>query len=579
MALTKVPSNLDATVATTQSASDNSTNVATTAYVTTALSNLVDSSPSALNTLNELAAALGDDANFSTTVTNSIATKSPINNPEFTGTVKAAQSGNFNIPTASSGNADISFDGSNFTIVSNSSSANLKLQTNSQDAVTIAANGNTTFAGTISSGVINAFSASGGSNLSYASNFKADGANVQITLERGNDATGWGGIGANTSNAFMVYNQSTQEKLSLTQAGNLTVAGTISSGEAVITSASATNAFIVKTNHSGNPTALQIGGSGAINGISSSNQSFTVLNVGKDTGSNNSAYFHGNVKLGGNLTHASDLAIDVPGAITLDAGTGGTGILLKDDGAQYGNLKGNSGAPTRLVIDSSSVAGYLSVAGTEYFAWNTTDIRPTANNAYDLGASGALFRNLKLGNDAFIDHAVYIGGATGAWIDSNDALVTNGRASLRGFGYNPLSLGRYNSGATAGEAGSMCEFLYGGGGVGSISITTNSTQYNTTSDVRLKDNIKTIVDGSSKIMAMNPVSHTWKANPTEDAVHGFIAQEMIDIIPEAVAGEPEDEEMMQMDYGRITPVIVAGLQDALKEIEKLKERINELENK
>ena len=48
---------------------------ATEAYVTTAISNLVDSSPAALNTLNELAAALGDDANFSTTVTNSIATK------------------------------------------------------------------------------------------------------------------------------------------------------------------------------------------------------------------------------------------------------------------------------------------------------------------------------------------------------------------------------------------------------------------------------------------------------------------------------------------------------------------------
>ena len=59
----------------TQSASDNSTKIATTAYTDTAISNLVDSSPAALNTLNELAAALGDDANFSTTVTNSIATK------------------------------------------------------------------------------------------------------------------------------------------------------------------------------------------------------------------------------------------------------------------------------------------------------------------------------------------------------------------------------------------------------------------------------------------------------------------------------------------------------------------------
>lgn len=48
---------------------------ATQAYVDTAVADLVDSAPAALDTLNELAAALGDDANFSTTVTNSIATK------------------------------------------------------------------------------------------------------------------------------------------------------------------------------------------------------------------------------------------------------------------------------------------------------------------------------------------------------------------------------------------------------------------------------------------------------------------------------------------------------------------------
>ena len=76
-----------ATTATTQSASDNSTKVATTAYVETAVSNLVDSAPGALNTLNELAAAMGDDANFSTTVTNSIATKMPLSGGAFTGNV------------------------------------------------------------------------------------------------------------------------------------------------------------------------------------------------------------------------------------------------------------------------------------------------------------------------------------------------------------------------------------------------------------------------------------------------------------------------------------------------------------
>jgi len=48
---------------------------ATETYVTTQVANLVDAAPGALDTLNELAAALGDDANFSTTVTNSLANK------------------------------------------------------------------------------------------------------------------------------------------------------------------------------------------------------------------------------------------------------------------------------------------------------------------------------------------------------------------------------------------------------------------------------------------------------------------------------------------------------------------------
>jgi hypothetical protein len=59
----------------TASAGTNTTQIATTAFVSTAVANLVDSAPTTLDTLNELAAALGDDANFSTTVTNSIATK------------------------------------------------------------------------------------------------------------------------------------------------------------------------------------------------------------------------------------------------------------------------------------------------------------------------------------------------------------------------------------------------------------------------------------------------------------------------------------------------------------------------
>jgi hypothetical protein len=85
MALTKVPSNLDATIATTQSQADNSTNIATTAYVDLAISNLSDSAPAALNTLNEIAAALGDDANYASTTTAAIAGKLPLAGGTMTG--------------------------------------------------------------------------------------------------------------------------------------------------------------------------------------------------------------------------------------------------------------------------------------------------------------------------------------------------------------------------------------------------------------------------------------------------------------------------------------------------------------
>ncbi|EFJ5715082.1 phage tail protein, partial [Escherichia coli] len=55
----------------------NNTQIASTAFVMAAIAALVDSSPDALNTLNELAAALGNDPNFATTMTNSLAGKQP----------------------------------------------------------------------------------------------------------------------------------------------------------------------------------------------------------------------------------------------------------------------------------------------------------------------------------------------------------------------------------------------------------------------------------------------------------------------------------------------------------------------
>lgn len=77
--------------------SDSSTNLATTAFVKAVVNALVDAAPGALDTLNELAAALGDDPNFAATVTGQLALKAALASPAFTGTPTA--------PTQASGNS------------------------------------------------------------------------------------------------------------------------------------------------------------------------------------------------------------------------------------------------------------------------------------------------------------------------------------------------------------------------------------------------------------------------------------------------------------------------------------------
>jgi len=137
---------------------------ATQSYVGTQLANLVDSSPSTLDTLNELAAALGDDPNFATTTANSIGTKMPLAGGTFTGNVSLIASsainlrvtdGTQNIYVGSSGNTRfglgagasiIQSTGASFGIGTQDGNS-LILGTNNTAALTINTSQTATFAG------------------------------------------------------------------------------------------------------------------------------------------------------------------------------------------------------------------------------------------------------------------------------------------------------------------------------------------------------------------------------------------------------------------------------------------------
>jgi hypothetical protein len=135
---------------TTQSAGNNTTRLATTAFVSTAVSNLVASAPSALDTLNELAAAMGDDANFSTTVTNSIAAKLPLAGGTMTGALAMSpSSGTAKITFTSQGAGSEVFSvNGQIPGVDNAGFA-IRNETDSRNDVQIDAGGNTTFSGDV----------------------------------------------------------------------------------------------------------------------------------------------------------------------------------------------------------------------------------------------------------------------------------------------------------------------------------------------------------------------------------------------------------------------------------------------
>ena len=124
--------------------------------------------------------------------------------------------------------------------------------------------------------------------------------------------------------------------------------------------------------------------------------------------------------------------------------------------------------------------------------------------------------------------------------------------------------------------GTIQQFSSSGNAKGSVTISSSGVTYDTTSDIRLKQDIEPL-QATDKLMAMNHVSYAWKADPDGPRCMGFIAQEMEEVMPEAVS--TGNDGMMQMDYGRITPILVSALQDAHKKIEELESRIAAMESK
>ena len=109
---------------------------------------------------------------------------------------------------------------------------------------------------------------------------------------------------------------------------------------------------------------------------------------------------------------------------------------------------------------------------------------------------------------------------------------------------------------------------------GYIGVNNAATSYNTSSDISLKTDFEPIHDAAGRVMDLNPTQFKWLDNG--NISEGFVAQEVAQdeqLAKDVVSGE---DGSMVMDYGRITPLLTAALQNALKRIDELEKELKNI---
>ena len=141
--------------------------------------------------------------------------------------------------------------------------------------------------------------------------------------------------------------------------------------------------------------------------------------------------------------------------------------------------------------------------------------------------------------------------------------------------------------------------------VGSIKSNGSSTSYNTSSDYRLKENVVTDWDATTRLKQLKPSRFNFKINK-DQTVDGFLAHEVSSIVPEAVTGEkdamtkevlyvdedkipegkkvgdvktPSDINPQGIDQSKLVPLLTKALQESLARIETLEAKVTALEGK
>lgn len=251
-----------------------------------------------------------------------------------------------------------------------------------------------------------------------------------------------------------------------------------------------------------------------------------------------------------------------------------------------GNVGIGSQSPTyKLVVSNGGAAGYeFNVNGLNSGVNTLTYNRSTSayvdsahfvNNYYIYSGQtpAERFRVESTGVCAFMTSNVNVrfnGTASSTVLtDNNGVEIYTGGYIWAARQDNSLYLSR------AGSTGEIAAFRYNAvTQVGSISVTSTATAYNTSSDYRLKENLVPITGAVDRVNALQPRRFNFISDP-DTTVDGFVAHEVSPIVPESVNGEKDavDEDgnpvYQGIDQSKLVPLLTAAIQELTARIEAL----------
>jgi hypothetical protein len=198
---------------------------------------------------------------------------------------------------------------------------------------------------------------------------------------------------------------------------------------------------------------------------------------------------------------------------------------------------------TLIGAGEASGVGILNTSGQGLNIY-TDSTAANADVSIDQGATGAaiIFRQngterLRLASDGSI-HTTTSTASSGAKYGFGTT-SPSGKVHVKYDGWNG-SDGIEMQDTYGGSYGTIAlDFNRNGSRVGSIMTTLSATQYNTSSDYRLKENVDYDWDATTRLKQLKPARFNFIADDTNTLVDGFIAHEVQDIVPEAVSGEKD----------------------------------------